>query len=238
MQSSYAAHFAALGIGAAIGYLLSNARATRKRAAMGAYEPLQKSELPSSPLDLLRDWIARDDSAVQFLVLATSTPSEGATARTVVLHGISPEGHLLVGTAVNSLKSRQLREDPRAEAVLRWGNRQCRVRGVMRQGTPEQCESCFRGQPPGAQIGIPWLDQGKPIDEAGHQALVARFQAVRAVGGAAPDRCPTNYVAFCLEPRSIEFYSGGHEGFLNDRWLYVAKPELSRDAWECLRLQA
>ena len=41
---------------------------------------------------------------------------------------------------------------------------------------------------------------------------------------------PACYEAFVLEPRTIEFYSGGHDRFLNDRYLYVKKKDGAWDA--------
>ena len=131
-----------------------------------------------------------------------------------------------------SLKARQLREDNRAEAVLRWGNLQCRVRGVVHRGTQAQCKLCFRNQPPGAQLSLPLLDQGQPIDEAGFANIAAAVEAEKHARSV--PHCPKNYVALRLEPSTLEFYSGGHRDFLNDRWLYIRQEPA---AWKRIRLQ-
>ena len=112
------------------------------------------------------------------------------------------------------------------------------MRGVMRPGTAEENEAVFRDQPPGATVGLPMLKQGHAIDEAGHASLVARWEAAWANGATTP-ACPPCYVAWRLEPHSVEFYSGGHAGFMNDRYLYVRQsgsgPTME---WQRLRLQA
>ena len=47
--------------------------------------------------------------------------------------------------------------------------------------------------------------------------------------------CPHDrYSAYVLEPQTVEFYSGGHAGYVNDRFLYVRAPG---GAWDRMRLQ-
>ena len=142
--------------------------------------------------------------------------------------------------------------------MLRFGHRQVRARGVARPGTETRADvttprrrrdadttlrpagtatetkQSWGSLPPGARLGLPVLDQGAPVVPANWDALVSRVQerldAPARPAGAPPD-C---YVSYVVEPRTIEFYSGGHAGFMNDRWLYVR----DGDAWRLpIRLQ-
>ena len=61
------------------------------------------------------------------MCLATNSPAEGPTARTVLCQTLGDAvGGLVIGTNGESLKSRQVLEDPRVEAVFRWGDQQVR----------------------------------------------------------------------------------------------------------------
>ena len=88
---------------------------------------------------------AVDGVAARFVVLATSSPEEGATARTLLLQKIDSTGGLVFGTSPGSLKGRSLAQDDRAEVVMRWGNQQVRCRGRMRKGSASETESAFAG---------------------------------------------------------------------------------------------
>ena len=94
----------------------------------------------------------------------------------------------------------------------------------------------------GAQVDLhPFqLNAGQPIDEAGHVALRARYDAAAsrcmgALGDSASNSPPSGYSAYVLEPACVEFYSGGHPGCINDRFLYVREGDAT---WTRTRLQA
>ena len=247
MTTTSPAVVAAFSLGAAVGAALAWAHATRTRkgAPVHAYDPqaLHPASLPAEPMAILKKWMQANEAtqgvAARFMVLATSSPSEGATARTVLLQSITPEGGLVIGTTPSSLKGRQLADDPRAEVVMRWGQLQARIRGTMRKGTPDETAHAFAGLPLGAKLGLPLLSQGKPVDEAGYAAIAAAYAAKADAFESSPTKeappCPTGiYSAYVLEPRCVEFYSGGHPGYVNDRFLYV---RTSGGAWERMRLQ-
>lgn len=191
-----------------------------------AYIPLGRSALPSCPYELVTRWVAEHEAQHGFLeshavVLATSSPEGGATARTVVLQCWSKAG-LVFGSQRSSLKGRDVASDPRAEAVLRLGQRQVRFRGTMRLGDDTESDAAYRRLTRGAQLGLKVLRQGQPCDgDAAQARLVERWQALRDADDASPLSRPPDFAAFVLEPSTIEFYSGGHAGYVNDRWLYA-----------------
>ena len=140
----------------------------------------------------------------------------------------------LFGSSRSSLKGRQALADGRAEAVVRHGQRQVRIRGELRLDESKATES-FRRVAPSAQHGLAVLQQGAPIDEAGWSSLAAKVDASLERAGEVPP--PDDYVAFILTPRTIEFYNGGHPNYLNDRFLYV-RAMASCDFAAPMRLQA
>eukprot|EP00747_Dinoflagellata_sp_TGD_P165820 gnl/TRDRNA2_/TRDRNA2_187708_c0_seq1.p1 gnl/TRDRNA2_/TRDRNA2_187708_c0~~gnl/TRDRNA2_/TRDRNA2_187708_c0_seq1.p1 ORF type:complete len:248 (+),score=37.50 gnl/TRDRNA2_/TRDRNA2_187708_c0_seq1:140-883(+) len=247
MMSSW--HTARLGAAAALaaGAALLWHRRRRRGTLAHTYTQLTLESLPDMPDKLLSQWLAEAQQQLGFvesrcMMIATSSASEGATVRTVLLREVDPRGCLLFGSAAGSLKARQLEEDPRCEAVLRFGQRQIRVRGtaeVLHQ-EPEVSDRLFCTLPKATQVGLALLDQGKPTSEESYAALRQTVEkGIRSCtdGTTVPSVRPSKYVAFRLRPSSFEFYSGGHPSYINDRFLYVRK-EAKEDFFEVMRLQA
>ena len=154
------------------------------------------------------------------MVIATSSAEGGATARTVVLQSASAEAGLMFGSNRESLKAQQARADGRVEAVLRFGQRQVRVRGQLSLDDAKT-EDSFRRVHPAARVGLAALQQGREIDEHHYAELLKRVEA--DLRGPERDVPPPSYVAFVLRPRSFEFYNGGNPSYCNDRFLYVRR---------------
>lgn len=224
----------ALGAAAAACALLFWER--RKRQIKATFQAIVNP--PDEPMSLLKAWLAENEAvdgvAARFVVLATSSPEEGATARTLLLQKIDSTGGLVFGTSPGSLKGRSLAQDDRAEVVMRWGNQQVRCRGRMRKGSASETESAFAGLPVGAQLGLPLLEQGAPIDDAAYAKVAAAYEEKAMLQQSNSNPCPHDrYSAYVLELQTVEFYSGGHAGYVNDRFLFI------RDgaAWKRIRLQ-
>lgn len=239
VASTFAAASAALTIIA----LLRWRRRQKQRVAFYSGGPLDLAALPDNPYALLRTWmteaIAYEGFAAKCMVVATCSPEEGPTARTVICQSVEaqPErgGYLLFGSNPTSLKGRQLSADPRAEAVFRWGQRQVRVRGTVEVQPNER--ACFRALPRGARLGLTFLEQGKSVSEAEHAASLRRYASLAEADSPADAiEQPANYAAFVLRPVTFEFYAGGHPGYVNDRLLYLNEEKAS-SCWRVQRLQ-
>jgi pyridoxamine 5'-phosphate oxidase len=198
----------------------------RRRSRRPPFVPLRRSELPTHPYDLAQRWIDEHQRATNFLeahcvCLATSSPSGGATARTVLLQKLDQNVGLIFGSQASSLKGSDAAADVRAEAVLRLGERQVRFRGTLRLGDAGQSDDAFHRVPRGAQLGLTLLRQGTPCNDDEYAAIEQRWLALAAADdGEAPVARPADFSAFILEPATVEFYQGGHPGFCNDRFLY------------------
>lgn len=233
---------------------------------------MRREALPYSPFDLLAAWLAEAEAAegirARAMVVATSTRALGATARNVLL--LRCDAHrqqLTFGTSAASLKSRQLAEDPRIEAVFAWGKRQVRVRGMATLDNPlggatdpsspsrHATREAFGALPRGAQFSLHVAQQGRALDEEAHAADVAQVKEMVATANALAmpqPRPPESYTAVLIEPATFEFYQGTSNvaelGYIeHDRFLYVKcatrmPEEGSLDtgmyAWEVRRLQA
>ena len=143
----------------------------------------------------------------------------------------------MFGSQRSSLKGRDVAADPRAEAVLRLGQRQLRFRGKIRFGSDAESEAAFGRLSRGAQIGLQLLRQGEvcPSEQA-HGELEGRWRALADTDNGGRWPRPQDFVAMILEPSCVEAYSGGHAGYVNDRWLWVRAAD-GRFALET-RLQA
>ena len=154
------------------------------------------------------------------MVVATSSPYEGPSARTVLLQNWD-SGTLCFGSSATSLKARQLATgEARCECVLRFGLRQVRVRGRLSMGDERASDAAWLRLTSDARAGLSELNQSEPIEDADHDALKARVEeriARRERPWHSHGR-PESYRAFVLEPTSFEFYSGGHPGYVNDRY--------------------
>ena len=250
--------YAQIGFGVALGAAIYHlyTRRQKSKPIVHTYKPLDIDKLPSSPVTLLTQWKAEAEeqfgpAEAKCMVVATSSPTEGATARTVLLQSVDVNtGSLLFGSSATSLKAKTLEADARCEAVLRFGQRQIRVRGEAEVlfNEPETSDRLFSSLPTPIKIGLPLLDQGKPATEEMYAQLKTdvekRMKAV-ADGSDPPPLRPNRYVGFRLKADSFEFYSGGHASYINDRYLYVRpkgyfneKSPKRAGGWEVVRLQA
>jgi pyridoxamine 5'-phosphate oxidase len=224
----FASHVAAAAAAAALALWLERRRARYSHIGGSSFQPLDPAlDLPPSPYELLRRWMADAEAESGFLeshamTIATADAEGGPTARTVVLQVVDEQlGGLLFGSNRFSLKARQVTADGRAEAVLRFGQRQVRMRGKVRLEEGLTALS-YKHVAPTARLGLATLEQGRSIDEEAHGKLAADIRnRMLDGGGQAPAKPPRSYVAFVLTPGSFEFYNGGHPAYLNDRFLYV-----------------
>ena len=180
---------------------------------------LRFGALPANPAALLRRWLAvakeGGDATANACVLATASAARGPSARSVLCHDASDDG-LLFGAFGASEKALALLEDPRAEAVFRFGEREVRVRGAA--AFHDDAGALYAGLPTAARHGLHVIDPRGAVSEDAHEASLADFDA--RARSAPPEEPPPDFVAFSLVPARYEFYAGGHEGYLVDRFRY------------------
>lgn len=198
--------------------------------------------MPSDPYNLLHQWMKEEEdqsgfAAARAMVLATSSPADGATARTVICQQCGEQcGGLVVATNGESLKSRQIHEDPRVETVFRWGDRQVRVRGRARLGDAVESDNAWITLSREQRLGLTLLQQGEPCSEMGHVAISKAWRSLALKHGCNGDSNagaahgtliprPQHFSALIVQPESFEFYTGGHPGYVNDRFLYTRRAE-------------
>jgi pyridoxamine 5'-phosphate oxidase len=197
-------------------------------------EPLTEAVLPADPLELLARWL--DEAAETGMIdpnamtIATAGADGRPSARTVLLRGADADG-LRFYTNRESLKGRQLAENPRAQALFFWRElrRQIFVHGPCEPTSDADGDAYFETRPPGSRAGAWASQQGRPL--ASREALLAEVAAVeeRFAGEEIPR--PPHWGGYRLRPEAIEFWQAG-EFRLHDRFVYSR----AGDGWRVERL--
>jgi pyridoxamine 5'-phosphate oxidase len=155
--------------------------------------------------------------------LATATRDGRPAARLVVLRQL--DSGLVFFTDDESDKASDLKDNPRAAAVLHWlrpAHRQVRVTGPVERVGSSDADEYWAHRPPGAR----WADL------ASHQSRVvpsraALEQRVAAWARHVPDearlRRPRRWVGFRVIPETIEFWEEAADR-LHDRLRFNRRP--------------
>lgn len=199
-------------------------------------EPLTEAGLPADPLELLHRWLDEAEATGMIdpnaMTIATSGADGRPSARTVLLRGADAEG-LRFYTNRESLKGRQLGENPRAQALFFWRElrRQIFVHGAVEFTTEAESDAYFATRPPGSRAGAWASQQGRPL--ASREALIAEVAAVEERFADADEiPRPPHWGGYLLRPAAIEFWQAG-EYRLHDRFVYAREG----DGWRVERLQ-
>jgi pyridoxamine 5'-phosphate oxidase len=135
--------------------------------------------LPPEPLVVLSEWMAEAwqrglQPNPNAMVLATSDPDGGPSARVVLCKEIAAQpGYLVFYTNYLSRKGRELARNPRAAAVLHWDTlqRQVRIEGPVLEAPAADSDAYFASRPWQSRIGAWASEQSAPV--ASREALHA-----------------------------------------------------------------
>jgi pyridoxamine 5'-phosphate oxidase len=217
--------------------------------------------LPAEPFAITVQWLAQAWEAhcqpnPNSMVLATSSRDGHPAARVVLCKDIVPQpGYLLFYTNYLSGKGRQLKDNPRAAAVLYWDtlHRQVRIEGPVTQAPESDSDAYFTSRPWQSRIGAWASEQTKPI--ASRAALVeAVARAARRFGAPTPGTAgaddalrltiprPPHWGGYRLWAESVELWTEGkariHDRARWTRALTAAGADSFRGgAWSATRLQ-
>ncbi|MFJ6678168.1 pyridoxal 5'-phosphate synthase [Microbacterium sp. NPDC091382] len=121
---------------------------------MGTPPPLEP-DFPTDPHDLFDRWIRHAADAgipeVRAATLATADAAGRPDARTLILKGVDASGWQFSGLR-SSAKGRHLAENPAAAMNFWWQPimRAVRVRGIVREATPDESAADFGARPASA----------------------------------------------------------------------------------------
>ena len=162
------------------------------------------------PLELFKIWMAkaekkeiRDPTA---LSLATTNNAGQPNVRMVLLKGLSSKGFVFY-TNLNSSKSHDLKENPKAAMCFHWKsfNRQIRILGSVTQVDVREADLYFNSRSYESKISAWASDQSKPMKQRSEllkkiEDLNEKYKDEKNVPR------PPHWSGWCLKPSSIEFW--------------------------------
>jgi pyridoxamine 5'-phosphate oxidase len=128
--------------------------------------------LPAEPLEVASEWL-RQAFAAQWqpnpnsMVLATSTADGRPSARVVLCRDIVPQpGFVVFYTNDLSMKGKQLKDNPRAAAVMHWDamHRQVRLEGPIAFAPAADSDSYFASRAWPKRVAAWASAQSAPVD--------------------------------------------------------------------------
>jgi pyridoxamine 5'-phosphate oxidase len=149
--------------------------------------------LPADPLAVVREWLAQAQAAhtqpnPNSMVLATSSRDGRPSARVVLCKDVVPQpGYIVFYTNYLSAKGRQLKDNPRAAAVMHWDalHRQVRIEGPVVLAPEQDSNAYFATRAWQSRIGAWASEQSEPIASR-NQLLEAVTATARRFGAPTP----------------------------------------------------
>jgi pyridoxamine 5'-phosphate oxidase len=161
---------------------------------------------------------ATGDAWSDAMVLATTSPEGGPSARAVILRGLDERGFVFF-TDTRSARAAELETDPRVALVVLWAalQRQVRVVGHATPVTGEEAEAFFAARPRAANLAAQVARQDEVI--AGPDVLEPRLRELAAAHGGRPVGRPPGWGGYLVAPDAVEFWQGRPD-HLHDRLRY------------------
>ena len=140
--------------------------------------------MTQNPLLLLQSWL---NEAMELdlqpnphtMAIATSNSQGLPNVRMVLCKEINTEeGYVVFYTNYNSVKSMEIKENPKCSALFHWDKLgyQIRIRGEILQSPNEENDAYFATRSLGSQVGAWASDQSNPVEN--RQALDDQFQQI------------------------------------------------------------
>ena len=179
------------------------------RWGMDARDPIESVLAAHEPFSLLSRWMeeaaARGEALPDAISLATADAEARPNIRMVLLKGADETGFLFY-TGMESVKAREMRENPRAALCLYWKSlrRQIRARGDVAPLGDDEADAYFRTRARASQIGAWASDQSAPLSD--RALLEARFRDYEDRFGEGAVPRPEKWSGFRLVPDEVEFW--------------------------------
>ena len=164
------------------------------------------------PLELFKIWMSeaekKEINDPNALALATTSKNNEPSVRMVLLKGLSPKGFVFY-TNLNSPKSKDLKNNPKASMCFHWKSiqRQVRIAGNVSQIADNEADNYFNSRPYESRIGA-WASDQSEIMKAREELLkkIDKFKNKYNDPNNLPR--PEHWSGWCLNPLSVEFWLG------------------------------
>ena len=229
-------------------------------ALMADHSEVLPEPLPAEPMTLVSEWLAQAQAAhtqpnPNSMVLATSTRDGHPAARVVLCRGIEPQpGFVVFYTNYLSAKGKQLRDNPRAAAVMHWDalHRQVRIEGPVVTAPEADSDAYFAARAWQSRIGAWASEQSEPLASRARllqavQETARRFGAPTPGSPGADDSLkvaiprPPHWGGYRLWAEVVELWVEGaariHDRARWQRKLRAVGGSFRADAWVATRLQ-
>ncbi len=196
---------------------------------------LNRKDLSDSPFEQFEKWFNQaikanipDPCAMS---LATVSAQAKPTQRTVLLKTFDEKGFVFF-TNYNSLKARQIGENPNVSLLFPWTEleRQIEINGTAEKITTAESLKYFITRPRGSQLGAWASNQSSHIST--RATLENQLKKIKQRFSKGEIPLPDFWGGFRVVPETIEFWQGG-EDRLHDRFEYTQ----AGSAWEIKRLE-
>ncbi len=186
---------------------------------------LEETDLPAVPVELFETWLKEafdhDLPEPTAMTLATSNSDGRISSRIILLKGFDAGGFQFY-TNYNSLKGRDLKENPHAAMSFFWPEleRQVRIEGKVSKISERDSDMYHAARPRNNQLGAWASEQSAPVKD--RQTLEDQYEAVKkAYENHEQIPRPKHWGGYRLTPERIEFWQG-REHRLHDRIEYVS----------------
>ncbi|HTL42150.1 MAG TPA: pyridoxal 5'-phosphate synthase [Pseudolysinimonas sp.] len=203
---------------------------------VGEPRPFDPAARPPTPQELFLQWFQQAQEAgvpePHAMTLSTIGSDGIPDSRMLVLKDLSPDGAWCFAGGRDSAKGRELAQHPVAAVLFYWREqvRSVRIRGRIREASPDEARSDFLARHAGARAVTVAGRQSAPVDDG--VDLAADVEAATRRISAEPDLTPSSWALWMLDPTEVEFWQGSRTR-IHERLLY----RRVSSGWETSRLR-
>ena len=186
------------------------------------YSAMSEEDMNADPIKQFDIWFQEAvDSGLDLpnaMALATATKEGIPTVRYVLMKGFDETG-VVFYTHSNSIKGKQLAENPNAALVFYWGpmHRQVRIEGRVEVASQQEADEYFQSRPFDSRVSA-WVSVQSSTVESREFLEQEFYRIAQEFPGEEIPR-PHDWIGYRVKPEKIEFWQG-REGRLHDRIEY------------------